>query len=72
MKDFFGKECQIGDTVAFNEPHYKGLVSGQIVKFTPKGVRVKYFLHGNPNYWEKDTFVYEGDFVKAEGQNAET
>ena len=68
MKDFCGKECQIGDTVVFNEPYYKGLVKGEIVKFTPTGVRIKYHLHGNPEYYERDTYVYEGQFVKVEEQ----
>lgn len=42
MKDFFGHELNIGDVVAFNAPIYKGLVEGVIVKFTPKGCKVKY------------------------------
>lgn len=66
MKDFCNKEVSIGDTVVFNEPHYKGLVGGEIVKFTPKGVRIKYYLHDNPARMERDTFVYEGQFVKVE------
>lgn len=66
MKDYLGREVSIGDIVVFNEPYYKGLVSGQIVRFTPKGVRIKYNIHDYPANREKDTFVYEGQFVKAE------
>lgn len=63
-KDFFGRECNVGDKVVFNEPYYKGLTSGEIVKFTPKGVKIKYHLHYGGR--EKESFVYDGDFVKAE------
>ena len=66
MKDYVGQECQIGDTVVFNEPYYKGLVKGTILRFTPKGIRVQYYLHDDPNRYERDTFVYEGQFVKVE------
>lgn len=66
MKDFLNREVYVGDKVVFNEPYYKGLTMGEIVKFTPKGVKIKYRLHYG---LEKESFVYEGDFVKAEEQN---
>ncbi len=61
MKDIFGYELRIGDRVAFNPPNYKGLITGTVVAFTPKMVRVSY----NDNY--KDvvtTVVYSFDTVK--------
>ncbi len=67
MKDFFNQEVHIGDLVAFNEPYYKGLISGKIIKFTPKGVKILY-TQSCRAHLEKDTFVYEGQFVKAPKQ----
>lgn len=60
MKDFMGKEVHIGDIVVFNEPYYRNLVSGSVLKLTPKGIKVDYKrLIGKA----KDTFVAEGQFV---------
>ena len=70
MKDYLGNECQVGDTVIFNEPYYKGLVDGKIIRFTPKGIRVAYQLHNRPEeYYKRDTFVVEGQFVRVEVSN---
>jgi uncharacterized protein with PhoU and TrkA domain len=46
MKDILGQELQIGDTVAYNPPAYKGITLGIIRDFTPKGVRVSIKRHG--------------------------
>lgn len=65
MKDFTNTEVNIGDTVVFNPPKYKGLAKGKIVKFTPKGVRVEYI--NDLNYLSgriANTFLYQGEFVK--------
>ena len=67
MKDFLDREVQVGDEVIIVEPHYHNLIRGLIVKFTPKGVKVKYKPFGR-NY-EHETFVYQGAFVKAEENN---
>lgn len=42
MKDFFGNELNVGDTVAFEQPRYRNLVLGTIVGFTAHNVRVIY------------------------------
>lgn len=42
MKDFFGQELSIGDTVAFLPERYRELVSGTIVAFTNSKVRVEF------------------------------
>jgi len=42
MKDFLGKELQIGDSVVVVVPNYREFVLAQIVAFTPKKVRVVY------------------------------
>lgn len=39
-KDIVGNTIRIGDEVAYNPPYYKGLKTGTIVGFTPKGVRL--------------------------------
>lgn len=70
MKDYLGNECQVGDTVIFNEPYYKDLVDGKIAKFTPKGIRVVYQLHNRSGeYYKRDTFVAGGQFVRVEVAN---
>ena len=40
MKDIVGNLINVGDTVAYNPPHYKGLKTGTVTSFTPKGCRV--------------------------------
>lgn len=40
--DIFGKEVNIGDNVVITEPYYHNFVNAQVVKFTPKGFRVRY------------------------------
>lgn len=40
VKDIIGNVLNIGDMVAFNPPYYKGLKTGMVTSFTPKGVRV--------------------------------
>ena len=42
MKDFLGKELQIGDSVVVAVPNYREFVLAKIVAFTPKKVRVVY------------------------------
>jgi len=42
MKDFFGKDLSVGDFVVIMKPNYRELVLGQIIKFSPKQVRVKW------------------------------
>lgn len=38
MKDFLGRELEIGDEVVFSIPHYHGLARAHITKFSPKMV----------------------------------
>lgn len=65
MKDYLGCSVEVGDIVIFNEPHYHNLVNGKIIKFTPKGIRVTYYRDDIVEDWRKrDTFIYEGQFVK--------
>ena len=36
-KDIFGDIPNIGDTIIFNPPKYKGLLYGELIKFTDAG-----------------------------------
>ena len=60
MKDIFSQELKIGDVVAFNPPHYKGLTKGEVIRFTPKGVRVQY----TSNSGKDETAVRAFDVVR--------
>ena len=42
MKDIVNQELAVGNIVVFNPPRYKGLVTGKIIGFSPKMVRVEY------------------------------
>lgn len=47
MKDIVGNPINVGDMVAYNPPHYKGLKTGTVTSFTPKGCRVDgYAING--------------------------
>ena len=60
MFDFTGRAVFVGDEVIIVEPYYHNLIRGLIVKFTPKGIKVKYKTHSD---YERETFVYNGEFV---------
>ena len=65
MKDYLGCSVEVGDIVIFNEPNYHNLVNGKIIKFTPKSIKVTYYLHDIVEDWRKrDAFIGEGQFVK--------
>ena len=42
MKDFIGRELDMGDSVIIISPKYRQLVLARIIAFTPKQVRVAY------------------------------
>jgi len=42
MKDIVGQELAVGNMIVFNPPRYKGLVTGEVIGFSPKMMRVKY------------------------------
>jgi len=42
MKDFNGTELNVGDTVAFLEPHYRAMCKGVVHSFTAKKIRIEY------------------------------
>lgn len=61
MVDYLDKEIHIDDKVVIIEPKYHNLVDGVVVKFTPKGIKVRYKPLGRT--FEKETFVYNGEFI---------
>lgn len=42
IKDAAGQEVYIGDLVIFTDSYTSNLVEGTVIKFTPKGVTMKY------------------------------
>lgn len=42
MKDYIGQELKLNDKVVFVRQHYTSLAKGTIVKFTPKGARIRF------------------------------
>lgn len=60
--DIFGHELMVGDTVAFNPPVYKGIVTGSILKFSKKKVTVSYVPHGK-QYTVKCS-IFSSELVK--------
>ena len=42
MKDFLGKQLDVGDDVVLTAPQYRHLVKARVIAFTPKKVRVEY------------------------------
>lgn len=54
MKDFLGRELEIGDSVIIMAPKYRHLVLARIIKFTPTQVRVAFmntWNYGKPGYY---------------------
>lgn len=52
MKDFFGTEIKVGDTVAFMQTGYRSLMSGTVIKLTEKTVFIK---HAKTNVCSEET-----------------
>lgn len=66
MKDVFGNELALGDTVAFYAPGYRDMIIGTIIKFTTKQVRVEYtndWNFGKPGL-VKTYLNYPSNFAK--------
>lgn len=42
LTDYRGKPLEIGDAVTVTVDHYKGMVSAEVIGFTPKKIRVQY------------------------------
>ena len=51
MKDFLGRELELGDSVIIMAPNYRHFVLARVIKFTPMQVRVAFmntWNYGNP------------------------
>ena len=76
MKDIVGQELAVGNMVVFNPPKYKGLLTGEVVSFSPKMIRVKYtagwvrnWVDGQVVNWATAS-VYPTDVMKVDAQLA--
>ena len=66
MKDFFGQDLAVGDSVALTPHGYKSLVKGKIVGFTQQLVRVGYTRRLNFDRQEETTILRPpADLIKA-------
>lgn len=63
MKDFRGRELAIGDAVATDSPHYKGMVLGKVTAFTPKMIRVELLTTNNHYYKVGSTLLRDPSAV---------
>ena len=61
MNDVFGNKLEIGDTVAFNRPRYRNMITGTVLAFTPKQMRVEYIGDGGYRY---EYLQYPSNFAK--------
>ena len=79
MKDFLGRELNVGDTVVFSIPHYHGLAKARIDHFSPKMVvldvttasRSQGFVRpmSEATKWDKAICRYPQDCIKVEDIN---
>lgn len=56
MKDFLGRELDIGDKVVVTPKNYRGLIIAEIIKFTASNVRLSYmntWNYAKPGYPEE-------------------
>lgn len=50
QKDILGNIPKVGDTIVFNPPKYKGLLSGEITSFTKSGLPKIEKINGNVTF----------------------
>ncbi len=68
FKDFLNREIVVGDYVVFPAPYGQGLKLGQIIKFTPKNMRVAWTRKSyNGNLVNEETIRQVKECVKVEG-----
>ena len=64
MLDFTGIQVLVGDIVVFVKPRERKLIQGEVLKLTPKGIRVGYYKSiGRGVFVEYTHFLNEGQFV---------
>lgn len=64
MKDFLGREIEIGDTVVLTAPKYRMFTKAKVIKLTPQKVRVEYintWNYGKPG--RRQEYLSEPDFL---------
>lgn len=71
MKDFLGRELELGDSVIIIAPSYRHLVLARVIGFTPKNVRVAYmndWNFGAPGFY-KELLQIGSQLTKVDGPN---
>lgn len=61
VKDFVGKELNIGDEVVFMMRNYRSLLKGTIIKLTPKNAVIK---HEKDSNYSEQTMQFFSQIVK--------
>ena len=63
--DMFNNVVEVGDIIAFPTPNYSGMSEGKIIKFTPKGVSIKYKASRLTSTTYNTTYqLYGSGFIK--------
>lgn len=63
MKDFLGRELEIGDSVIVIQPGYRDFVLARVIQFTPKQVRVSFM-----NTWNYGASGYYTELLQPPSQ----
>lgn len=69
MKDFLGRDLELGDSVIIMAPGYRHFVLARVIKFTPKQVRVSFLNNwnfGSPGYYT-ELLQYASQLTKVDG-----
>jgi hypothetical protein len=63
MKDFLGRELEIGDSVIVIAPNYRHFVLARVIQFTPNQVRVSFM-----NTWNYGSDGYYTELLQTPSQ----
>ena len=63
MKDFLGRDLELGDSVIVIAPNYRHFVLARVIQFTPKQVRVSFM-----NTWNFGSEGYYTELLQSPKQ----
>lgn len=63
MKDFYGTEVKIGNTVVCMVKNYRSLVEAIVVKITDKTVVVEYRKHWASDFYKEEYRLMSDQFI---------
>lgn len=63
MKDFYGTEVKIGDTVVCMVKNYRSLVEAIVVKITDKTVVVEYHKYLAADFYKEEYRLMSDQFI---------